>query len=108
MKEFDKFTPFLDTCEKIGNFRILGLEGDLNEWHSKEYWFRGTSYQFQSYKDRKDESNRSVGTIITFDERSKTYSEKNLYRNTKGVYFKGLGYETNLYILRENLPENMK
>ncbi len=108
MENFDSFTPYLESCLKIENFRILGIEGNFNEWGGKTNWYRGTEYEYQNFKERKNESSRWVGTITIFDERNYTHSQKTLYRNTKGVYFKGKEFEKNVYILKELLPEKMK
>jgi len=32
MENFNKFTPFLKTCQKCGPFHILALEGNLYKW----------------------------------------------------------------------------
>lgn len=108
MHNFNSFTGYLESCKKIGNFKILAVDADLNEWGDDTYYYRGKPHKYESYKDRKTESDRWVGEIWTFDKRSWSLSKKTLYRNTKGVYFKGLKYESNLYILKEPLPKNMK
>ena len=89
MKSFNTFTPYLESCQKIQNFYILALEGDINKWYSDSYWFRGTDYEYQGFSDRKLESAKHVdATIWTMDTLTWMISKKSIYRNTTGLKLK--------------------
>ena len=119
MKPFNKFTPFLDTCEKCGEFHILAIEGDLNKWSSNRAWVDdigendrgkfGGMKENPSFSERKTDSDKSLNaTIWTFDARTNTFSKKNLYRNSKGVFFNTQDRKPITYLILEPLPESMK
>ena len=111
MKNFNKFSPFLETCQKCGPFHILALEGDLYKWGFPGVWSipLRKHKEKSSYNERKSESDKSIlATVWTFDDRTYTFSKKSLYRNSKGVFFKSLDKKAVNYLILEELPESMK
>ena len=88
MKPFDLLNPFLSSCPKIGPFFVLSYVGDDTKYASDYTYFRGEKILFKSPSDRKSESDKSTqASIHLFDPRTRTYTIKSIYRNTKGCYF---------------------